>query len=451
MAAEAQLKPIDAVPRGATEVKPDGTVVRLSKHEGTVIKLDRPATTVFIADESIADVQVKSPRLIYLYGKKPGETTLFAVDSQENVVASMAVHIAYDINSLKRAIDAVSGTSNVSVRSVERGIVIEGDVASPLMAGEIENLASGYIDPKKEEIVINRLRVTQPTQVNLRVRVAEVQRSALKQLGFNWEAFFQSSSLILGLATGFPAAVVATAPNIITGSYSNENFQFNSVLNALADEGLVTTLAEPNLTARSGENATFLAGGEFPVPVNNLNNVVTVEFKRFGVFLSFTPVVLENGQISLRVAPEVSELSAEGSVEIDGFRIPSLKTRNATTTVELGSGQSFAIAGLIRNSSRQDISKFPGLGDVPVLGQLFRSDEFLRDESELVIIITPYLVQPMKNVYAADPTQGLEPANDEDRIVKGRNFSDVTGAASAPGMLPARREESSSDAGYLLD
>lgn len=456
------VKPEDIASESAVIVKPDSAVVKLDFHEGAVIKLDRPASTVFVADAAIADVQVKSPRLIYVYGKAVGETTLFAVDDEENVVASMAVHVTHDLKSLKRAVDAIAGVSKVAVRSIDRGIVLEGSVASPSIANDVQSLAVGYIDPSKE-IIVNRLAVTQPTQVNLRVRVAEVKRSSLKQLGFNWDAAFATGGFLLGLATGNPVLAAGNlfgADEILTrnddtnsvfGSYVNRNFDVNNVLDALADEGLLSLLAEPNLTALTGEKASFLAGGEFPIPISQDDDTITIEFKQFGVYLAFTPVVLDSGRVSLRIAPEVSELSSAGAVTIQGFVIPGLTVRKAVTTVELGSGQSFGIAGLISNNVTHAISKFPGLGEVPVLGPLFRSDEFQRDETELVIVVTPYLVRPAPNAKLALPTDGLEPPTDEDRILKGRNYGEQTGAGSAPGLVGVRRKDGAAETGFMLD
>jgi pilus assembly protein CpaC len=298
----------------------------------------------------------------------------------------------------------------------------------------------------------------------LRVRIAEVKRTALKELGFNLDALFElGTNALFGLAIGAPAVVGGAVgvgdflvrkddTNSLIASFGNDRFAVDSVIDALADEGLLTVLAEPNLTALSGEHADFLAGGEFPIPVGQDDGVITIEFKRFGVFLSFMPVVLDNGRISLRVAPEVSELSNAGAITLNGFSIPALTTRKAVTTVELGSGESFAVAGLIQNSVTQSLQKFPGIGDVPVLGTLFRSDNFQRNESELVIIVTPYLVRPSAPHQLVDPTQGIEPPNDEDRYVYGRNYGELTGAASAPGIVPARRRDSGgTQTGFMLD
>ena len=451
---------LSAAHAGAVVVKQEATTTEVDLHEGALIKLDRPVSTVFVADASVADVQVKSPRLIYLFGKTVGETTLYAVDDNENVVASMTVRVNHNLTRLNDAIRALGAGPDVKVRSVDKGIVVEGDVQSAKLAADIQDAAGRFINPK-EETILNRLAITSPTQVNLRVRVAEVKRSALKQLGFNWDALLSIGSFALGLAVGLPTSVgvFPTDNQIRNNNDSNALFAgvranrlaIDGIVDALHDEGLLKFLAEPNLTALSGETATFLAGGEFPIPVSQDNSTITVEFKQFGVFLSFTPVVLENGRISMRVAPEVSELSDAGAVTIAGFTIPALTVRKATTTIELGSGQSFAMAGLIQNNSNQTISKFPGLGEVPVLGTLFRSDDFQREETELVIICTPYLVRPVSKPIMADPTQGLEPPNDKDRYVYGRNYSDLTGAAAAPGAAPIRRRDGMSSSGYMVE
>ncbi len=270
--------------------------------------------------------------------------------------------------------------------------------------------------------------------------MAEVSRSVVKQFGINWEAVLTGGGFLFGLATGNPVVAGGTfltrqngVNNLTASGTLGSNLDLNVLVDALADEGLLNVLAEPNLTALSGESASFLAGGEFPIPVPGANDSVTITFKKFGVRLAFTPVILDSGRISLEVAPEVSQLSATGAVNLDSFVIPALTTRQARTTVELGSGQSFAIAGLLQNNLNHDISKFPGLGDLPLLGQLFRSDRFQRDETELVILITPYLVRPVSNKRLATPGEGLTPANDIERILKGSNYGDATGADSAGG------------------
>jgi len=222
---------------------------------------------------------------------------------------------------------------------------------------------------------------------------------------------------------GTPSNANSTVPDLFFGSYESGSDIVNVAIDALAEEGLVNILAEPNLTSLSGETASFLAGGEFPIPVATDDNEIEIEFKEFGISLAFTPTVLTQERISMRVRPEVSELSDDGAIEISGLRIPALKTRRAETTVELGSGQSFAIGGLLSSDVQNAVTKTPGLGDLPVLGPLFRSQAFRRDETELVIIVTPYLVRPVDEPIVATPVEGYEAPSDIERILEGRLHS----------------------------
>jgi pilus assembly protein CpaC len=267
------------------------------------------------------------------------------------------------------------------------------------------------------------------------VRVAEVSRRVIKEFGINWDAVFETGDLLFGFATGRPAFSAGSAffrgppqananvPDLFFGRFTPGDNAVNTAIDALAQEGLVNILAEPNLTALSGETASFLAGGEFPIPVATDNDEIQIEFKEFGIQLAFTPTVLSGSRISLRVRPEVSELSMDGAIQVNGLSIPALKTRRAETTVELGSGQSFAIGGLLSSGIQNAISKTPGLGDLPVLGMLFRSTAFRRDESELVIIVTPYLVRPVGEPVLATPNDGYKAPNDIERILQGRLHS----------------------------
>jgi pilus assembly protein CpaC len=285
------------------------------------------------------------------------------------------------------------------------------------------------------------------------VRVADVSRDTLKQFGINWENLVKLGGFVFGLAQGAQVIdnsgganngkiiVGNNGTNSIVGSFRNGHVDLNTVIDALANENLVTVLAEPNLTAMSGETANFLAGGEFPIPVaqNNSssngsgNGTISVEFKKFGVSLAFTPTVLDGGRINLKVRPEVSQLSTVGSVTANGFSIPALTTRTAETTVELASGQSFAIAGLLQHTSQQDANKTPFLGDVPILGALFKSDRYQRNETELVIVVTPYLVKPVSANTVATPVDGLTPPTDVQRIFYGtQNQQKLPEAGNAP-------------------
>jgi len=426
-------------------VPPTGTPIRLDVGKGTLIRLDRGADTVFVADPNIADVQVKAPQLIYIYAKQAGETSLYAVDAQQNVLISDPVVVTRDVGRIQAAINRVVGTGHVDVATVDNSVMLNGTVTSPEQAEDVRKIARTMVGDDSQ--LINRMTVDAPTQVNLRVRVAEISRQVVKQLGVNWDAIGHAGSFALGLASGLPVVGVQTgtngaltpgAPSLVPGGVNNGYFiqrnpgpggatdsllagvntrrlDINSVVDALDQNGLIKVLAEPNLTAMTGETASFLAGGEFPILVPQTLGQVTIQFKQFGVQLSFTPVVLSGGRISLRVRPEVSELSTTGQIQLNGYTIPGITTRRAETTVELGSGQSFAIGGLLQNNVATTVNKYPGLGNLPVLGALFRSDQFQRNETELVIIVTPYLVNPTPEQLAL-PTDGYVAPTDRDRL-----------------------------------
>ncbi|NIR45892.1 MAG: type II and III secretion system protein family protein, partial [Gemmatimonadetes bacterium] len=278
---------------------------------------------------------------------------------------------------------------------------------------------------------------------NLRVRIAEVSRDIKNKFGFNWD-FLLSGNFVLGLATSF-STVGATTTAQYTDTFGDASI--DGLIDALADDGLITILAEPNLTALSGETASFLAGGEFPIPVSQDSDSITVEFKEFGVGLAFTPTVIGTERISMRVRPEVSQLSTAASVSVAGTSIPGLTTRRAETTVELASGQSFAIAGLLLDDSQEAIQKTPGLGDLPILGALFKSESFQRKETELIIIVTPYLVRPVSTGDLPLPT---------DPLTKGAPGANVTRNTTVSQTIPLPEGASAAagqtgSAGYILD
>jgi len=400
--------------RSAEIIGGGGDQLELEVGKGKLVRLDGPARTVFVADPTIADIQVKSPRLIYLLARKPGETTLFAVDADEHVLANIPIKVSHNLSRLRQAISDLVPGAAITIESVEGSIIIGGEVDSATAAKDIIDVAEKFIAVGGS--VINRLNINAPNQVNLRVRIAEISRDIDKQLGFNWTLAGALGGLPITLAT--TNSFTSTALHSVTSSLSKQGWNLNSVIDALEDEGLVQILAEPNLSAISGETASFLAGGEFPILVPGDGTSVTIEFKKFGVSLAFTPTVIGKNRINLHVRPEVSQLSSTNSVTLNNYSVPSLTTRRTETTVELASGQSFAIAGLIQNNVTHDVSKFPGLGDVPILGQLFKSDRFQHDESELVIIVTPYMVKPTSQRLSA-PTDGFVPPHDAQRYFNG--------------------------------
>jgi pilus assembly protein CpaC len=425
-------------------VSPSDGAIQVELNEGTLVRLDSPAASVFVANPEVADVAVKSPRLIYVFGKRPGETTLYAVDEGENVLISADLSVTHNLSRLQGTLKSLLPAATINLQSVDGGIVLDGYVQTAVESADAQLVATRFIS--ENEAIINRLRVTEPNQVNLRVRVAEVSRSVLRQLGFNWDAALDGSNIAFGLLSkGFPSssALLGTGVQATDAYFANINkgdLDLNALIDALAEESLVSLLAEPNLTALSGETASFLAGGEFPVPVSQESSdagaTITVEFKNFGVSLAFTPTVLSSSRISMRVRPEVSALSDQGAVQLGGFIIPALSVRRAETTVELGSGQSFAIAGLIQNNGTLDANKVPGLGDIPILGELFRSDRFNRQETELVIMVTPYIVRPVPANLIAAPTDATTGPEGSARLALGADGTPAPGpAANGSGLV----------------
>jgi len=387
-------------------VPTNGDPIMIEVSEGQLLRLDRAMSSVFIANPTIADVSAKSNKLLYLFGKSVGTTTLFALDGSDNVIANVTVTVSHNLSRLQSSLDELVPSAQIIASSVDGAIVLSGNVETATESENARRLAARFMGETGE--VINRLAVTAPNQVNLRVRIAEVAREVINQFGFNWSGLYDGA-FQLGLQSLPPVAGI----NTLFFSDNIGDVSVDAVIDALAQDNMVTVLAEPNLTALSGETASFLAGGEFPIPVEQDDNGgITIEFKQFGVSLAFTPTLIGRGRISMRVRPEVSQLSTAAPIIANGISIPSLTTRRAETTVELASGQSFAIAGLILDNTRQENSKIPGLGDLPVLGALFQSDRFERDETELVIIVTPYIVQPVNpdqlrtplDPYRAPPT-----------------------------------------------
>lgn len=452
--AQAQTQARVSSTGGAQLIATQPASMRIEVNKGRLVRLDQPAASVFLADPAIADIQVKSPTLVYVFAKKSGETSLFAVDAQDQILANFRIAVSHNLTALEQALRDYIPDAYVKASSLGDAVVLTGVVASAQQAEDARSFASRLSGGDAN--VINRIAVKGPNQINLRIRVAEVQRTTLKRIGFNLDALLSVGSFAFALATGNAVtttgamgaattevrrSVGGTATDSLAGRFTGGNIDLNGVIDALETEGLVTVLAEPNLTTTSGETASFLAGGEFPIPVPQDGNTVTIEFKKFGVGLSFTPTLLNSGRINLRVRPEVSQLTSTGEVRINGFLIPALTVRRAETTVELGSGQSFAIAGLIQNNLTHDIRRFPGLGDLPIIGALFRSDGFRRNETELVIIATPYIVKPISDARMASvPTDGLIMPNDAERLGGGPLYRSQQQVGQAtPSMASGRR------------
>jgi pilus assembly protein CpaC len=406
---------------GASQIGANGAPIVLEVGKGTLIRLTAPAATVFIANPDVADVQVKSPSLIYMSAKAPGETVIYAVDASDSVLVNSPVRVEHDISRLRSSLRQLAPGERISAESVDGNLVLSGIVSDAGRAEKARAMAASIAGEVKGSQVINRMTVATPNQVSLHVRVAEVNLRVLTDLGVNWHKFGSTLKFQTNNGTSFAGELPNT---IIFGSLMGE--AVSATLDALAQEGLIKNLAEPDLVATNGQTASFLAGGEFPVPVAGSSAAtsgvptITVEFKAFGVSLAFTPTILDAHRLNLRVRPEVSSLTTVGAVSVpltstQSVTIPALKVRRAETSVELGSGESFALAGLLQHDSDQEISKVPLLGDIPILGALFRSVKFQRNETELVIIVTPYLVNPVATRLAA-PTDGLVLPSEPQRV-----------------------------------
>jgi pilus assembly protein CpaC len=421
-----------------TAAKPAETL-NLSKGTGTLVRLSEPMTDVFVANDTVADVQVRSSSQLYVFGKGTGETTVYATAKNGRVVYAANVRVGTNISSVGEMLHLAMPDANIQATPMNNLVLLTGTVANPDDVAEAQRLTQAYVGSETQ--VVSRLRSATPLQVTLKVRIAEINRTLLKQWGINLLTNDPTGGFKFGIAQGqginIPpvGSTTNTPPSVIrnaigsTLSASTKFLGLNilSSLDIAAQDGLVSILAEPNLTALSGETASFLAGGEFPIPVSQSLGAVTIEYKQYGVGLAFTPIVLGDGRISMRVRPEVSELSNSGAVTLNGFTVPALTTRRAETTVELGSGQSFMIAGLLRNTASNNIDKAPFLGDLPILGALFRSTHFRREETELVVIVTPYLVRPVSGQMAT-PVDGYRVPNDLQRDFGGQSFSGISGS-----------------------
>ena len=467
--------------------------ILLDSSAGRLLQLPAPAATVLAADPRIVRVQPASPTSLFIMAVGVGRTNVIATSDDGTAIVEYDVTVAGAVAPAPGAApppafggpparagapsaSAVESMIRRSVRGGEgvrvtaigtRGYVLNGLVPTAADAQRAEAIAKAMGGEERE--VINSLSLLSAIQVNVRVRMAEISRTVTRELGFNWETLGTSgSNWLLGMRFGAGGLLASTlggggvpagsadTPARYGARFTNGRVDINSVIDALAQDSLVSILAEPNLTAMSGEVASFLAGGEFPVPVAGSSSggaaTVTIEFKQFGVSLAFVPTVLSPERLNLRVRPEVSELTDVGSISVPlgsgVVRIPALTVRRAETTVELGSGQSFAIAGLLSRNHTLTNSGIIGLSDIPILGALFRSDRFRRQETELVIIVTPYLVRPTSDPRALQaPAERLRAATDWDRIVLRRQLARGSGVppASAEGRRPAV------DAGFIVE
>ena len=427
--AQAQVA-VDAM--GADLIHAGEFVVPINKSQ--VLKVDQPFTELLIGNPEIADVVALTNQTVYVLGKQLGTTNLTIYGAKRKLLAVLDLVVSYDVESLKAKLHDVLPGEAIEVRTVSGGILLSGKVSNETSLSESLAIAEQYA-PKA---VTNAMSVQGSQQVMLQVKFAEVQRNVVRELGIGHDlavagdiGFNLITSSALPLATGtapFGIASVTASPN---------NVDLATTFQTLEQNGLVRTLAEPNLIALSGDTANFLAGGEFPIPVAQDDDTITIEFKEFGVGLSFTPTVIGTDLSNLVVAPEVSRIDPTVSVStgiVGGIDIPGLSTRRAKTTIELRDGQSFAIAGLLQENYQNAISGLPWLSDIPILGLLFRSTGFQRNETELVILVTPRLVKPAQSVAElSTPVDRLVLPSDSDLFLFGRTEGEGSGAAPSAG------------------
>ena len=421
---------------------PNHIVVTINKSR--TIHLDRPFSMVTVGSAEIADIRPFANNLIYILGKKVGTTSIAVYDQSKVPIEIVDLEVAIDTRNLQEKIRMVTGNNSIHVSSSNDSIVLTGVAADAVAADHAVAMAKSVA---KTADIINAMTVAPVQQVMLKVRFLEASRTAERDLGVNW--FATNAAGTRGVSTGLGAPVTIPGQpstggisliqstgtllnttggqpfGVVLANLINGGTNIDVLISAMENNGLIRRLAEPNLVALSGDTARFLAGGEFPVPVavstTSGGVTPTIDFKKFGVSLSFVPTVLSHGLINLRIAPEVSELDFSNAVTISGTTIPALITRNAQTTIELRDGQSFAIAGLLQSDGTRLISQLPWIGNVPVLGALFRSSEYQKKETDLVIIVTPHLVKPgAPGDHLATPFDQNLPSNDVDFFVNGK-------------------------------
>jgi len=398
--------------------------VSLGIGKSIVLDLPRDIKDVLVADPKIANAVVRSAQRAYIIGAAVGQTNIVFFDAAGQQIAAYDIAVTRDLNGVRAALKASLPNADIHVEGVGDGVVLTGSAASPIEAQQAGDLAARLAGGQDK--VVNSIVVRGRDQVMLKVTLAEVQRTIIKQMGIDLAASMNYGTSVVKFSNSNPftannSPLVAT--NALTGQFGGGP-SIQATLRAMESAGVVRTLAEPNLTAISGESATFISGGEFPIPTGVTcqtttsgaigNCVQTVSFKKFGISLNFTPVVLSEGRISLRVMTEVSEVSTENALTggAGGTTIPSIKTRRAETTLEIPSGGAMAMAGLIQDQTKQAINGFPGLMQVPILGTLFRSRDFINNQTELMVLVTPYVVRAVAQKDLSRPDDGFANASD---------------------------------------
>jgi pilus assembly protein CpaC len=427
---------------------------------GKSVAIDLPADIkdVLVADPKIANAVIRSSRRVYMIGVAVGQTNIFFFDADGRQIAGFDIAVKRDLNGVRAALKQTMPDADIHIEGVGDGIMLSGSASSAAESQHAYDLATRLVGDGTK--VVNGIAVRGRDQVMLKVTVAEVRRDVIKQLGIDLSGSFNYGTAVVNFNTTnpFSATGQALSDTFLRGSFKN----VNATVRAMERAGVIRTLAEPNLTAISGETATFMAGGEFPIP-NGLSCDTTrspplcqaqVEFKKFGVSLVFTPVVLSEGRISLKVMTEVSDLSTENAMTLQvtgsttSLTVPSIQTRRAETTVEIPSGGSLALAGMIQEQTKQQINGLPGLMQVPVLGALFKSRDFINHQTELVVLVTPYVVRAVAQKQLSRPDDGFANPNDPQTVLLG-HLNRIYGVAGKTESQPA--SDYHGKYGFILD
>jgi len=441
------LLPVSTASAASSTNPTQGKLIIMSVGESRVVDLPAKMSDVIIADPQVADVHVRSQNQLYILAKRPGETDVTVTSSGGKVLYSTSIRVGNNLTSIDQMLKLAMPDSDIIVSKMNGLLLLTGTVKAPEDAAEAERLVQAFT--QNNGTVVSRLRTATPLQVNLQVKISEVSRNLIHQVGTNFQGLGRGVGSFTGYVGRSTRNFITTENSALGRTYVfNQPADSRNTLGFVADlfgmdiagaldlaetTGLATTLAQPNLTSLSGETASFLAGGEYPYTISNGTQGNSIEFKQYGVQLAFTPTVLSDGRISLRVRPSVSSLDFAINAEV-----PALRTRSAETTVELGSGQAFMIAGLLSNSTANNIDKVPGIGNIPILGSLFKSRRFQRDETELVIVVTPYLVKPVNASDVRLPTDGFRNANEFQGILMQRGSEGVSGErAPMPSVAPS--------------
>jgi len=414
----------------------------LPNGKARIIRLPVDTRDVLVANPTVADVVLRTPRTVYLLGRQIGDTNAFFFDAEGREILRVEVRVELDVSSVQRALKDLLPESDVRVTAVNQNLFLTGAVRTPAMSENARQVARRFVEGDSN--VVNLLQVVEDQQVLLQVRVAEVQRNVLKELGVTFRDSLGALNQTDSVLTGAPnpatpptlstvtsenfSLVGASIAGFVQQPFGTASFAFNRgtndiltlTVNALERNGLIKTLAEPNLTAVSGETANFLAGGEFPVPAPDNDGNITIVFRSFGIALNFTPVVLNSGRISMRISTEVSALSNNGAITLQSISVPALSVRRAESTVELPSGGSLIIAGLLQDDMTTEIQGIPGLKDLPILGPFFRNNVLQKRESELIVAVRCVLVRPVRADQVRLPTDGFAGPSDYDLFFLGR-------------------------------